>query len=338
VTGVQTCALPICSFPFSDSDKQWYIWGFYRINKNFYLGIRERASRLETLNTLSTVFFGIGLAGIILTIIAGWFIAQAIAKPVEKLIAYSKSIGLGNFNSQAPKNVNGEFAILKNSMAQMQTNLHEQNKEREQMLAQIAHEIRNPLGGIELLTGLIKEDLENDNPSQKHLNKISEEVYGLKNQLNLFLDYSKPINAEKSSVKLPEILNEIKGNLFKEIHAKNIAFNLKLANEKLQFDTNHLKQILTNLIANSIDAVDENGTITASFFKKNKTLIITVIDNGTGIKEENIAHIFRPFFTTKANGTGLGLAICKKLCEANKATINVEIKNNNTCFTIKIIS
>ena len=74
------------SFPFSDSEDNWYIWGFYRINDNFYLGIQESVSRLATLNDLAVIFWGIGLAGVLLTILGGWFIAQNISSPVDKLI------------------------------------------------------------------------------------------------------------------------------------------------------------------------------------------------------------------------------------------------------------
>jgi len=325
------------SFPFSNEQGLWFIWGFYRINDNFYLGVQENASRLETLNKLSTIFFGIGLAGVILTLIAGWFIAQSIAEPVDKLVNYSKEIGTGNFTANPPEKISGEFAILKNSMQQMQSDLATHNREREQMLAQIAHEIRNPLGGIELLSGLVKENLDADDPSQAHLKKIIDEVHGLKSQLTLFLEYSKPQAVNKRKVDLQKLSKEIKENFSIELEQKRINFKTDIKQESVYFDPGHLKQTLINLVANSIDAVNGNGEIVFSSTQQNGSNIIQVSDNGPGVKEDEMETVFSPFFTTKANGTGLGLAICQKLCSANSADISLKNNKQTGCtFSLKV--
>ncbi|KAA3610770.1 MAG: sensor histidine kinase [Calditrichaeota bacterium] len=319
------------SVPFSNKEGHWFIWGFYRIDDNFYLGIEENASRLETLNQLSRIFFGIGLAGIILTIIAGWFIARSIAEPVDKLVDYSKEIGAGNFKAVPPKKINGEFSILNKSMQQMQNDLETQNKEREQMLAQIAHEIRNPLGGIELLSGLVKENLSNDDPSQMHLKKIIEEVHGLKEQLNLFLEYSKPQKVDKENVNLNILAKEVEDNFLAELKQKNIEFRIENQLETISFDRGHLKQTLVNLVSNSIDAVDNNGQIVFSSIRQNGSSMLQIKDNGSGIDEQKMKDIFRPFYTSKANGTGLGLAICRKLCLANNAELLMKNNDSKGC-------
>ena len=325
------------SFPFSDERGRWFIWGFYRINAEFYLGVEENASRLETLNQLSRVFLGIGLAGVILTIIAGWFIAQSISEPVDKLVEYSKQIGAGNFKVSPPQKINGEFAILKNSMQKMQSDLAAQNKEREQMLAQIAHEIRNPLGGIELLSGLVKENLDTHDPSHAHLKKIIDEVHGLKSQLTLFLEYSKPQQVNKEKVDLEALLNEIKNHFSADLEQKKIDFKTVNQLDSILFDVNHLKQTLVNLVSNSIDAVENHGRIVFSSVRKNGSNLLQISDNGTGIKDTKIKMVFDPFYTTKANGTGLGLAICQKLCSANNAELSVENNLQNGCtFSLKV--
>jgi signal transduction histidine kinase len=325
------------SFPFHDDAGRWFIWGFYRLDDNYYLGIEENASRLETLNNLSSVFLGIGLAGIVLTLIAGWFIARAIAEPVEKLVSYSQQIGSGEFTAQPPKNISGEFAILKNSMLQMQNNLARQNQEREQMLAQIAHEIRNPLGGIELLAGLVMENLKSDETSELHLKKIIDEVHGLKGQLGLFLEFSKPQPVHKKTVDLEQLSKEVKTNFTTEIEQKKIDFKIQNQLGPVFFDAGHLKQILNNLVANSIEAVANNGQISILSNRRDGAVCVQVKDDGPGIGKSKLKDIFNPFYTTKANGTGLGLAICKKLCRANKADIFVENNPEKGCtFTLEI--
>jgi two-component system, OmpR family, sensor histidine kinase BaeS len=88
----------------------------------------------------------IGLGGVILTILAGWFMANAIVKPLNKLIKFSTEIGKGNFNVDSPAAMHGEIKMLSEAMDKMKNELLLNHKERENLLAQIAHEIRNPLG------------------------------------------------------------------------------------------------------------------------------------------------------------------------------------------------
>ncbi len=323
------------SFPFSDYSGRWYIWGFYRINDNFYLGIEESAKRLETLNELSSNFILIGILGVLVTLIAGWFIAYNISKPVNKLVEFSEGIGAGNFNTPSPSKISGEFEILRNTMEKMKGDLANQNREREQMLAQIAHEIRNPLGGIELLTGLVLEDFEGKTETRNHLKKILQELAGLKNQLTLFLDFSKPLNPEMIESDVASVISEVKRNLNSSIDRSKIDFTVDVQNNSILFDYGHLKQILTNLVSNSIDVLQNGGSIKIESLANNGYSEISISDNGPGIARDNVTNIFNPFFTTKASGTGLGLAICKKLCIANNARMYFENNTSGGC-TFKI--
>jgi len=325
------------SFPFSDSDGNWYIWGFFRINDNFYLGIQESASRLKTLNDLATIFWGIGIAGVLLTILAGWFIAQNISGPVDKLVTFSEKIGKGDFKSKAPEKIYGEFKILRDTMEQMKADLSRKNDEREQMLAQIAHEIRNPLGGIELLTGLVKEDLGEVNESAMHLQKILDEVQSLKNQLTTFLEYSKPLKVQPEVIDLVEITKEIEHNFKNRIKQKSINLITENKVETLMFDNGHFKQVLNNLLTNSLEATASGGSVWLRSDKENGNVVISVSDTGSGIPSENEKNVFVPFFTTKANGTGLGLAVCKKLCLENNADLVYQNNKDKGCtFSVKI--
>jgi signal transduction histidine kinase len=324
------------SFPFFNEKERWYIWGFYKISDNLYIGVEEDASRLETLNELAGTFFMIGLAGILLTVFAAWLIAYSITKPVHKLVNFSDQIGQGKFDVAAPQKVYGELEILKSTMVQMKNDLSVKNTEREQMLAQIAHEIRNPLGGIELLTGLVKEDVEPDSNAGKHLFKIQQEIKFLKEQLTLFLDYSKPLKAEPEETMLAPLIDEIKQRIRDDLARKKINFSYEGSLEKITFDGQQLKQVLTNLIVNSVDNVKSNGLIAIKSYKHDGKRMISISDNGPGIKAEHQPKIFTPFFTTKANGTGLGLAVSKKLCTVNNALLRFE-NNVSGGVTFKII-
>ncbi|RPI72011.1 MAG: sensor histidine kinase [Ignavibacteriales bacterium] len=323
------------SLPFKGDDDNWYLWGFNRLSENHWLAVRESAVRFETLDQLSTLFWLIGLGGVIITIFAGWFMANAVVKPLDKLIKFSSDIGKGNFEITTPTSMHGEIKQLSDAMEKMKTDLSENQKEKENLLAQIAHEIRNPLGGIELLANLVKENNEIEVKDKEYLDSILKEVQGLKSLITSYLNYGRPIPVHPEWVNPEKIFLEIE-NIFKNrMNEKNIAFSIHNKLNKIYFDPAHLRNVLLNLVANSLDAVPENGKVSLLSETNSTAWTISVKDNGTGISEENLKKIFNPFFTTKKNGTGLGLAICKKLCKENKAELAANNMNGTgSVFTI----
>ncbi len=326
----------ITSLPFKGDDGRWYLWGFNRLSENFWLGIKVSASKLEEIDQLSVKFFYIGLAGIVFAFILSWFIAKSISKPVEVLSKYSSQIGKGNFSVKLPPGIKGEFNLLGNVMEKMKIDLAANQKEREKILAQIAHEIRNPLGGIELLAGLTKEDIVKNQLNAGYIEKIISEVNGLKRLITSFLEFSKPEPASPQLCNLDDLVKETLDNLSDRLKSKKYRVDKDIKKGNIFFDRGHLKQILTNILANSIDAVNDNGNISISAKAEKGSWRIIISDDGSGIPDENLTSIFDPFFTTKKNGTGLGLAICKKLCTENRAQIAVQ--NNIGKGTAVIIS
>lgn len=324
------------SLPFKGDDGKWYLWGFYRLNNNNWLAISESAERFETLDQLSNLFWLIGFAGVAITIFAGFLMANSMTKPLNKLVIFSTEIGKGNFDTEIPEQMHGEIKLLSDAMNKMMNELGKNQMERENLLAQIAHEIRNPLGGIELLANLVKENRDDDEKNKEYLDKILKEVQGLKMLITSYLNYSRPIPSNPNWVDVERLFPEIKNIFTKEINCKSVSLNFDIKENKIWFDSSHLKNVLVNLIANSMDSISENGNIFVASEKNRKYFLISVKDNGVGITQENINKIFDPFFTTKKNGTGLGLAISKKLCKENKADL-VVLNNSDkgSTFIIK---
>lgn len=323
------------SIPFKSDEGLWYMWGFYRLGNNYWLGVKENASRLKQVENLAFTFWLIGFFGVLTAIIASWVLARAIAKPIDELVLFSKTLGRGDFEASVPKNIRGELMVLATAMDQMRGELANKQKEKEEMLAQIAHEIRNPLGGIELLAGLIKEDLRDKGKSEQYIQKILDEIGGLKSLITAYLNYSRPIKAKPEWIKTKTVIEEVQNLLKNSLLEKNIRFSHNGTEDNMWFDPNHIRQVLLNLIDNSIQAVQKNGAIHLQTSKNENVYKIHVSDDGPGIPEDNLKSVFEPFFTTRENGTGLGLAICKKLCEENKAGIDVKNNESGGCsFTI----
>jgi two-component system sensor histidine kinase HydH len=95
-----------------------------------------------------------------------------------------------------------------------------------------------------------------------------------------------------------------------------------------------MQRVFTNLIQNSIQAIEKKGIITIVFSENDKELTIAIKDTGSGIPQDIMPEIFEPLFTTKVDGTGLGLAICKKIVEDHNGSISVT--NDPTTFTIQL--
>jgi signal transduction histidine kinase len=113
-----------------------------------------------------------------------------------------------------------------------------------------------------------------------------------------------------------------------------IKINTPTNDLEIECDKSQMNVVFSNLITNSIQAMNENGSITINLKKRQDHAIIEFIDSGPGIPKENFSKIFEPLFTTKSMGTGLGLVSCKNIIEYHKGKISV--KNNPTTFTIEM--
>lgn len=327
------------SRPFKGEDGLWYMWGFARLDNSRWLGIHENAGRLEKIESLATTYVALGLGGIALTIICGWLLARTLSRPIDRLIRFSRLLGEGNFETPLPEGISGELSLLATALDRMRDNIAQNQQEKAAMLAQIAHEIRNPLGGIELLTGLLKEDLQKQNLAADYADTILKEVAGLKQLISDYLQFSRPMPPEQQWVSVSKTVRELAaiyggpGSAADKI-SENKAVAFTGEDLELYFDPHHLRQVLGNLIKNSLEI--SNGRTRIEIAAENNATGpgIRVSDNGPGIPEADLTNIFNPFFTTRPEGTGLGLAICQKLCLENHSSIRAENNPEAGCSFI----
>ena len=321
----------LATLPFRAGDR-WFLWGFYRLDATRWLGIRESAARLERIESLAGQFVAIGLLGVLLTALAGWLIARGLSRPVERLVAFSRTVGRGDFSARAPEAVHGELAVLAEALERMRDDLARHQQEKETMLAQIAHEIRNPLGGMELLAGLLCEDLQSGGLDTRYADTILQEVRGLKALISAYLNYSRPTPARPETLVFGDAVDEVLALGDEGSDAVAVSGRETV----LRFDPHHLRQILHNLLANA-RAAGGAGPIDLSARHRGESIEITVSDRGPGVAEADLPHLFDPFFTTRADGTGLGLAVCAKLCRENGAAIAISNRSGGGCrVTIRL--
>ncbi len=196
------------------------------------------------------------------------------------------------------------------------------------LILNIAHEIRNPLTSIKNFIDLIPTHLEDKEFRLSLLHHVPKQIKIIDDFLKELLEYSKPRNP----VIKPQNVKELIDSIIKLIHNKNtINFIIKISdNFSILADENHLRQILFDIIINSMEALNEGGTILIEGKVKSDDKVIIISDNGHGINKESLPHIYEPFYTTKESGTGLGLYIVYRLVKDNHGSISIDSDKNGT--------
>jgi len=213
----------------------------------------------------------------------------------------------------------------------------------------LAHEIKNPLTPIQLSAERLRRKYLKAMPKEeseildRSTHIIVEQVAAMKEMVNAFSDYARSPDMEISTFNITELIQEVI-DLYKEQEEKiNIILNIDPENIQFDADPGRIRQIMHNLIRNSIEAIGNDGQGIIKIrakpieIKKIKMIEISVEDNGCGFKKESLAQIFDPYVTSKSKGTGLGLAIVKKLVEEHMGSIEAEnIENKGALIKIHL--
>ena len=200
----------------------------------------------------------------------------------------------------------------------------------------LAHEIKNPLTPIQLSAERVRRKYLNTMPKEdaeildRSTHIIIEQVAALKEMVNAFSDYARSPDMEIVTINVAVLLREII-DLYQEQESKiNITFNIDSNDLKFDADPGRIRQIIHNLVRNSIEAIPEDVAGTISINVKQcdinniKMIEICIEDNGSGFDKNSLGQIFDPYVTSKSKGTGLGLAIVKKLVEEHMGFIEAE--------------
>jgi signal transduction histidine kinase len=218
------------------------------------------------------------------------------------------------------------LSSIKNALeirdAQIEDRRFDQYPSLERFFPFLAHEIRNPLHAISGALAIIqrRSDLKDDLLNQS-IKIINEEVHHLNEFVQECLNFVRPPNVVRFvGVEIPEVISVVI-NIISHIYESE-SKKIKIVTEmdphlpKIYANYEEIKQAFLNIVKNAFEAMPEGGEFTIKAYPKSdsqKYVEITFIDNGIGIKKENLDKLFNPFFTTKLRGTGLGLAICRRI-------------------------
>lgn len=218
---------------------------------------------------------------------------------------------------------------------------NEQMNAMGQLASGVAHEIRNPLNSIATIVQQLDKDFEpvSDNKEYHSLAKIvSKEVKRMNETIENFLRFSKPEPIQKSKFILKELLDSISNQFTPLLLEKGIKLSITQNwDGEINWDRNQIKQVLINLLKNSIEAISNSGKIDLIILNVDNHIVMKIVDNGEGIPKENLQKIFNLYFTSKAKGTGIGLSIIQRIINEHDGIITVESDSQiGTTFTISL--
>jgi PAS domain S-box-containing protein len=212
------------------------------------------------------------------------------------------------------------------------------------MSANVAHEIKNPLGTIVLNAELLEEELgrfqtENTAEARNFLGVIKSELDHLIEVVEEYLQFARlpKVKLEKGNVN--EVISDLLFFLKEEASERKVMVveDLNAPLPPVQLDAKQLRQALLNIFKNSFEAMSEGGKLTVSTVLRDGHVEVTIGDTGRGIPEENLELVFTPFFSTKHGGTGLGLPIASHIIKEHQGTVSLEsYLSLGTVFTIRL--
>lgn len=285
------------------------------------------------LNRVNSALVLAALAAGALALALGFILFRQITAPLNALASASEKIAAGNLTARAPVHGDDEIARVARSFNAMAEQLAQSETARRNMLADIAHELRNPIGVISshleaMMDGVFPADMENLASLQDETLLLARLVGDLR---ELALADAGELTLTRAPTDLRVLTERVAAAFQPQAAEQNIALTIHLENlPTLKLDAQRIEQVLRNLISNALRHTPNGGSIHITLTSEKNSARISVQDNGAGIAPEALPHIFERFWRgdksrSRAQGnTGLGLAIAKQWVTAHGGQIGVE--------------
>ncbi len=307
--------------------------------------VNQITSNITRMNLIiwSTAFVAMILSGIFI-----YINSLRISRPIKKIDAAAKKIASGEETADLVVMTQDEIGQLALTFNYMKNKLSEIETMRREFIANVSHDLKTPLTSINgFIEGMIDGVIEPDEYSES-FKIIKAETSRLMKLTNDILQLSKiqsgALKLSKDHLSIRNLLDDIVSSVVMGVNDKEVSIGINCSDSlKLYADKDRLKQILINLISNSIKYSLDKVSIIISAIDKGKYVEFKIIDNGIGIDEKNLKLIFEKFYRvdksrySKTGGTGLGLSIVKNLIELHEGRIDVNSEvEKGTEITITI--
>ncbi len=282
---------------------------------------------------------------LIIAIIVGIIISRQISIPISRAIKVTHGIAKGNLNERIIINTKmNEINDLSESVNLLATSLQGHEIARKRIVADVSHELRTPLAALQIsMEALVDGVIE---PTPLRLEGIYKEVLRLNRLVGDLTQLTKyEVKSEKLNImrfNLVETINTIAVSFETKCQNRELVLKIDCAVKEFTGDKDKMSQVIVNLLSNSIKYCKREGTILIKSYEQNNEIIISVLDEGIGIPEEDLPFIFERFYRVdksrdkETGGSGIGLTIVKEIVEAHCGTISIKsIKGEGTEAIIK---
>lgn len=264
--------------------------------------------------------------------------AKWITKPIVSLHKGAIAISKGDYkiNIKRTKDEFGEVVLAFNSMAEaidMRTHeLELKAKERQVFIDDLSHEMNTPLTSIQGYAEFLLSANASEEQKQKSAKNIYTEAKRMKDIYTklMTITFAREQQIERTNINMNELLDEIIDSISLQLKENDIKLIRQIHLPMIQADKTMLYMLLTNLIKNSMQAIENGGIIGIEVYEDTKKYILCVTDNGIGIPKDKLEEVVKPFFrvdksrSRKTGGAGLGLSICKDIVTLHQGELIID--------------
>jgi signal transduction histidine kinase len=273
------------------------------------------------------------------------FVAKRVTEPLRTLTSATAKLSHGNLSDRIPSQKSKEVSELINAFNDMASRLETVEQQRTQLVRDVSHELRNPLG---VLQSQIEAAIDGVVPMDEHALEVMHnevtQLTSLVNDLQQLAGFDEgSVHVVMTTTSLTTVVQNVVDNY--RIAHPELHFNVALENVTVHGDPVRLRQVAANLVRNATQHTPTGGTITATVKHVGSVAVLAVTDTGAGIEASHLPHVFERFWRADDSrrrdggdrGAGLGLSICKAIVDAHRGTIVVSSEPGvGTTFSITL--
>ena len=319
--------------------------------------LRPVAQELQLAQGIDRYVIGIGATALLVALGLALFVSRIVARPAQTLAAAAAELARGNFEAPLPAASSDEVGQLTNAFGEMRAAIAEREERlrsaqaelihREKLaamgrlVAQLSHEINNPIYNIQNCLEVLDRRSDPSDPNHEFLSLAREELQRMAVLTGQLLDQSRPLSDAATTVDMNQVAQRVVTLAAADFEENGIhvEYDLETDLPTVMAHPDAMQQVLANLVVNAVDAMADGGTLRISTRSEASAVETIVEDTGSGIPEEQVSRVFEAFYTTKPgiHGVGLGLFVSEGIVRGHQGELTVEsVPGAGSRFTIRL--
>ena len=301
--------------------------------KGYVYMFQRTASIQNMIAKLKHHFLVVGIVSVFLTILTIFFLSRVITIPLIRMKQATEKLSKGDFSVRLQVKGEDELAQLGKAIQTLATDLEYLKKERNEFLASISHELRTPLTYVKGYADVARRPNIAEEERAKYLSIIYEEAEHMQKLVKDLFELAKmdqhSFQIKKEPTSLCLFLKKIYEKMYPAFRTKHMSLVYRCEeNVTVHIDQQRFEQVMMNLLDNALKYSRQGSTVSIDVKTEKKNVILIISDEGIGIPEKDLPHIFERFYrvdksrSRTGGGTGLGLAIAKEIIEAHSGSIH----------------